>query len=257
MDVTVQDPHTSDTLIKFLADCIMGFVVFLVILTLLVIIVSQVLVTLANQGTIGSSEYSYIGDAGILLCLSVSIAIYLRAYKRIKAFDIPAAIGANLSMISIRTIGLGLIIFSMIICIELIVALISALTNVQISSNVAQTIGNAPAWFYIFSATIEPINEEVAFRGFLLPRLKYFFGGILKNLPELAQFNGTMAIVLSAAIFGALHASYNSTFGIEVIAAFIFGIISGFVYDRTGSLYPGIIAHIFVNSIAVIGILGS
>ena len=86
-------------------------------------------------------------------------------------------------------------------------------------------------WFLIFAAVIEPINEEIFFRGFLSTRI---------------------GIMPSAIIFGLAHYSYNSTFGVEVIAAFAFGIISAYVYKRTGSVYPGIIAHILINSLAVL-----
>ena len=81
---------------------------------------------------------------------------------------------------------------------------------------------------------IEPINEEIMFRGFLVPRI---------------------GIVASAIIFGLAHYSYMSTFGVEMLGALIFGLLAGYVFKRTKSIYPGIVAHIIVNTIAIIGII--
>ena len=111
------------------------------------------------------------------------------------------------------------------------ISILGSVVNTQINTNVNIVLSGAPIWFYIFVAIIEPINEEILFRGFMVPRL---------------------GIVISALIFGVLHSGYNSTFGIEIIAAFVFGIISGYVFKKTDSLYPSIIAHILVNTLAVI-----
>jgi membrane protease YdiL (CAAX protease family) len=59
-------------------------------------------------------------------------------------------------------------------------------------------------------------------------------------------------VLVSAVMFGALHFSYNSTYGIEVIAALLFGLITGYAYKKTNSLYPALIAHIMVNTLTIL-----
>ena len=64
-----------------------------------------------------------------------------------------------------------------------------------------------------------------------------------------------VGIILSAIIFGLLHASYDSTFAVEVIAAMFFGFMAGYVFSKSDSLYPSMLTHILVNSIGVLAIL--
>lgn len=64
-----------------------------------------------------------------------------------------------------------------------------------------------------------------------------------------------VGIVNSATIFGMLHAGYGSTFSIEVLAGITFGLVAGYVFVRMRSLYPSILAHIAVNSVAVVAML--
>ena len=105
------------------------------------------------------------------------------------------------------------------------------MTGVQISTNVDVLLASAPLWFYAFSCIVAPLCEEVLFRGLMVPRL---------------------GIVVSALVFAALHASYDSTFAIEVIAALIFALIAGYVFRKTKSLYPSLVAHILVNTLTIV-----
>lgn len=153
--------------------------------------------------------------------------------KGIKPNEILSKLGLSKSSISSKIIGIGLVIFFALFTLELLVNVLSNVIGTTIDTNVGMLLGSAPIWFYIFSAVIAPINEEIFFRGFLVPRI---------------------GIVFSAIIFGALHASYNSTFGIEIIAAIIFGLVAGYVFKKTNSLYPSMIAHILINTLAVLAL---
>lgn len=82
-----------------------------------------------------------------------------------------------------------------------------------------------------------PLGEEVCFRGFL-------FGGLRERLPRLA------AALTSALIFGGLHA----TTGISAVPPLIFfGFVLALLYERTGSIVPGILLHMLNNSVALLG----
>ncbi|MGB7587595.1 MAG: CPBP family intramembrane glutamic endopeptidase [Solirubrobacterales bacterium] len=102
--------------------------------------------------------------------------------------------------------------------------------------NIAEKLGAVPLQILVivFAA---PISEEACFRGFL-------FGGLRTRLPRLA------AALVSGVIFGALHA----TTGLSVVPPLIaFGFILALLYERTGSIIPGILLHMLNNSVALLG----
>ena len=82
-----------------------------------------------------------------------------------------------------------------------------------------------------------PISEEVCFRGML-------FGGLREKLPRLA------AALLSGLIFGGLHALTGVT---AVPPLIVFGFLLALLYEKTGSIVPGIILHMLNNSVALLG----
>jgi membrane protease YdiL (CAAX protease family) len=85
-------------------------------------------------------------------------------------------------------------------------------------------------------AVAAPVCEETCFRGFL-------FGGLRTRLPRLA------AALISALIFGGLHA----TTGISAVPPLIFfGFVLALLYERTGSIVPGILLHVLNNSVALL-----
>jgi membrane protease YdiL (CAAX protease family)/uncharacterized RDD family membrane protein YckC len=84
-------------------------------------------------------------------------------------------------------------------------------------------------------AVAAPIAEEVFFRGML-------FGGLRRRLSTIP------AAAISAAVFGALHASTGIT---AVPPLIVFGFVLALLYERTGSLVPGIAAHALNNALAL------
>lgn len=76
-----------------------------------------------------------------------------------------------------------------------------------------------------------PIVEEVIFRGLIMTRLS-------RAMP------GWLAVVLSAAIFGACHGDpvwFGYTFPL--------GVIFGFIDLRAGSIWPSVLGHVAFNAI--------
>ena len=84
------------------------------------------------------------------------------------------------------------------------------------------------------SALVTPLLEELLHRGVVYGRLR-------------RRMNMWSAVVLSALIFAALH--FNI---VQFIYAFLLGIVFALFVEKTGKLYPAIIAHIVANGIAVI-----
>lgn len=80
-----------------------------------------------------------------------------------------------------------------------------------------------------------PLLEEILLRGIVLD-------GFLK------QYNPTKAIVWSAVLFGLMH-----LVPVQVVNAFVLGLVLGWLYYRTGSLWPGICLHFVNNALSSLG----
>lgn len=102
--------------------------------------------------------------------------------------------------------------------------------------DIAEGFGAVPVQVLLI-VVAAPVSEEVCFRGML-------FGGLRERLPRLA------AAFLSALVFGALHV----TTGVSAVPPLIvFGFILALLYERTGSIVPGILLHMLNNSVALLG----
>jgi membrane protease YdiL (CAAX protease family) len=117
--------------------------------------------------------------------------------------------------------------------------LFSALYSVLIvepkQEDIAQSFGSIPVQILLI-AVAAPISEEVCFRG-------YLFGGLREKLPRLG------AALVSGLIFGALHA----VTGVSAVPPLIvFGILLALLYEKTGSIVPGILLHMLNNCVALL-----
>lgn len=102
--------------------------------------------------------------------------------------------------------------------------------------DIAEDFGSVPVQVLLI-AFVAPICEETCFRGFL-------FGGLRERLPRLA------AALISGLIFGGLHA----TTGLSAVPVLVaFGFVLALLYEKTGSIIPGILLHMLNNSVALLG----
>ena len=86
----------------------------------------------------------------------------------------------------------------------------------------------------LVSALIAPVLEELVHRGVVYGRLRRMMG----LWP---------AVLVSALIFAILH--FNI---VQFIYAFLLGIVFALFVEKSGKLYPAIVAHIAANTLAVI-----
>ncbi len=101
--------------------------------------------------------------------------------------------------------------------------------------DIAQDFGALPVQI-LMVAIAAPIAEEISFRGFL-------FGGLRSRIPAI------VAALASGALFGALHAPSGVSAVPQLMA---FGAILALLYDRTGSILPGVMLHVLNNVLGVI-----
>jgi CAAX protease family protein len=114
-------------------------------------------------------------------------------------------------------------------------ALYSVLILEPEQEDIAESFGPVPVQvlLIVFAAACA---EELCFRGLL-------FGGLRERLPRF------VAALIAGGIFGLLHAST----GISAVPPLIaFGFILCLLYEKTGSIVPGILLHMLNNSVALL-----
>ncbi len=80
--------------------------------------------------------------------------------------------------------------------------------------------------------SVQPIAEEIFFRGFLLDKIGTFAGQ-------------NVAIFSTAVLFGIAHMSYGKIY--PVFFPMIMGVLLAYVVIKTRNIYASIFAHIFFN----------
>jgi membrane protease YdiL (CAAX protease family) len=87
---------------------------------------------------------------------------------------------------------------------------------------------------------LAPVAEEIFFRGF-------FFAGLRK------RWSLWPSAILSGAIFGLVHAPTGPTAAIPLAGL---GVGLAWLYNKTGSIYPSMLAHFLNNAIAISVVIG-
>lgn len=106
----------------------------------------------------------------------------------------------------------------------------------QVIERLDTSVAGFPLTFFAV-AILAPVAEEIFFRGFL-------YGGLRRRIGVIG------AMIASTIFFTALH------FSIDVfIPLFFLGLFLAWLYEKTGSLYPGIILHASNNAVALIALL--
>jgi membrane protease YdiL (CAAX protease family) len=98
------------------------------------------------------------------------------------------------------------------------------------------------ALFGVLAVTLAPVFEELFFRGFLQPLLSRTFGVLA-------------GILITALVFGLLHAPEYSWAWQYVVAVSLAGAIFGWVRARTNSIIPSSIMHGCYNLVFVIALI--
>jgi membrane protease YdiL (CAAX protease family) len=118
----------------------------------------------------------------------------------------------------------------------LFAAVYTAIFGSPHQEDIADSFGSVPVQILLI-VIAAPVSEEICFRGMV-------FGGLRTRLPRLA------AALISAIVFGGLHALT----GISAVPPLIaFGFVLALLYEKTGSIVPGIVLHMLNNSVALIG----
>lgn len=96
---------------------------------------------------------------------------------------------------------------------------------------------SSPWLILVAGAVIAPIVEEIIFRGFIFAGFK-------------ARYGWVKAAVLSSGLFAMIHFQ-----PLAIIGIFLMGMIFAFLYQYSGSIWPGIIMHMSTNLLALVAAL--
>ncbi|MBO4579811.1 MAG: CPBP family intramembrane metalloprotease [Clostridiales bacterium] len=172
------------------------------------------------------------------ICLIVSAILVLLTYfiiekvkktSIIKETDVKKVSGKHIGLTVIAAVGGMFFLNFMLSILPIPSDLMGDLTSGM------SKLSSYPLWQALLAnALLVPVMEEVVFRGYLFSRLS-------KAMPEIA------AALITSAIFGICHG------GIVWAAwAFVFGMIICVFRMKTGSIIPGIIFHIIMNTFATL-----
>lgn len=190
--------------------------------------------TFVAQMIFGATTESYMlcKIIGSLVAIPVVYADYKRDLIMMGQFGLKKPIDAQL----IKQIAVVIVIT---ICLSI------SLNNIISMSplvSMSQEYQNASDAFYgssiglelLGSALITPFLEELLHRGVVYGRLR-------------RRMDAWQAVLISALIFAALH--FNI---VQFIYAFLLGIVFAVFVEKTGRLFPAVLAHVVANTIAVI-----
>lgn len=90
---------------------------------------------------------------------------------------------------------------------------------------------------FIAAAVVAPIAEEIFFRGFM-------YGGLRGRIGVIG------AMIVSTLFFTVLHLSVDL-----FVPIFVLGLFLAWLYEYTGSLYPGIFLHAANNALSLLALL--
>ena len=168
---------------------------------------------------------NYVANSTMALSLFFPLMVFsylLAKGNRLK--PIIKSLGLSRDKITLHNIGLGVVVFLAILALEFGIGVFEQATHINLPTNVNIVFSGMPLYLYLFTFLVAPFNEEMLFRGFLVPRI---------------------GIIGSSLMFAILHFGYGSIS--ELIAAFIFGLIAGYAFKKTRSLYVSILGHALVN----------
>jgi hypothetical protein len=198
---------------------------FLLISILSILTFFSVLVCGSAEGMCSViSEHSfYIGSASLHLAM-ISLAFFFLWKKDLRSMlesiGFPGDIKKNLIYSAITLVS--------IFAVLLILGMVSLFLGFNDQQKVSEKITSLPFAVLLFAAFGAPISEELFFRGFLTSRV---------------------GVLASSLLFGAMHLAYGST--VEILGAFLIGIILALAFKLSKSITPCIVAHMAYNAMAI------
>jgi uncharacterized protein len=203
----------------------------------LCLIVTLFFIEMVIAGTIESSGlFADINsdDVGGLITVAGNGVLFcaLLAYKRIDHAGLfhPArhSVFATLGILSIPVL---LLVPGLVVALGLLnVVLVNLFPTTPAEEEIFEQMLTGGVVAALFSCVIAPVLEEMLFRGIILRSF-------------LRQYSRGKAILGSSALFGLAHLNVY-----QLATGFVIGVVAGWLYHRSRSLWPCIVLHAAYNS---------
>jgi membrane protease YdiL (CAAX protease family) len=174
-------------------------------------------------------------DIGLFLILWELILIVPAWWFTIRKYKLSwAALGFRKFDLTTLVIGCWMMVFTYLF--NLFYNLGLLFRGIQSRVDVKNLFGTDTSPWLIFLAgiVVAPLVEEIFFRGFLYPGLREKYGWI-------------PAALISAVLFAAVHLH-----PIIMPPIFLLGLLFAYLYERTESIWPGVIMHFATNTLGLI-----
>ncbi len=190
-----------------------------------------------------------LGKNLVILAAALQAGLYLAVYLSIKAvFVFRHGIKSVFSSLGWRNSKFNLVLAGVGgVALAFVVSGVAALLHTpQVDSPIEQFTKSPGAILFIsaLAITAAPVFEELFFRGLLQPLLSRTFGPAI-------------GILITAALFGALHLSEYAKVWQYGVAITLVGLALGYVRYRSGSLIPSTVMHGCFNSVSVVALIVS
>jgi uncharacterized protein len=200
-------------------------------LGLLVLVIAAYLLGIAQLETSRTMSLFVVATFEFLLLIPIAIIFFWRRVPWL-------ALGLNRFNPNTLAIGCGLLVAVYIVVIinNLIMMALGIITQADVVSDLLGEI-DSPLLFAFVTAIVAPFTEELFFRGFLFKGLREKYGWV-------------NALMFSSIIFALFHGQVAT-----LIPTFLLGALFAYMYQRSESVFPGMLLHFAVNSIGVIVLL--
>lgn len=200
-------------------------------------IIEAMIMVVKNNGEISPDKITekVMGNSAVftIISASLSLPVYILIFRLRKKKLFPSLNFRNpgvLCLISAVLVGISF---------NFIINLLIGITGIDsLSPEYERLINNifsrtSPLLLILSIGIIAPVFEEILFRGIVFRELA-------------SKINVVVAIVVQAFLFGAFH--MNLTQGIY---AFVVGLLLGWSYYVSGSLFVPVLIHLFFNTTSV------
>jgi membrane protease YdiL (CAAX protease family) len=200
-------------------------------LGLLLLIVVGYIFGLSQLEPSQSTSIFYVATFEFILLIPIAIIFFWRevSWKELgfKVFDK-----------NTLALGCGLLVgvYTVVIINNLIMVALGITTQADVISDILGEI-DAPYLFAFITAIVAPFTEELFFRGFLFKGFREKYGWV-------------NALMFSSIIFALFHGQIAT-----LIPTFLLGALFSYMYQRTESVFPGMILHFAVNVMGALVLL--
>lgn len=193
-------------------------------LGLLILIITGFLFSVSRFEPTRASKIFVVAIFEFLLLIPIAI-IFL--WRRVSLMELGLQ---NFESKSIA-IGCGLLIavYAVVMVNNLIMIALGVITQADVIFELLGQI-ESPLLFALVTAFAAPFTEELFFRGFIFKGFRERYGWV-------------KALLLSSFIFSLFHGQIAT-----LIPTFLLGALFAYMYQRTESVFPGMILHFLVNT---------